>query len=350
MDIRIRTSFPTHVKTTKLRRRAGAEGVLSLLTLWAFAAEHKPSGALDGMSDEDVEIAAGWTGEAGVFIRCALEVGYLDRNETGLALHDWAVHQPWVVHSEERRTCARKAVQKRWKKVKDKDLENSVDQIDDTQRIRGVYGPYTEPNTPSPSPSPIPTPTPLPNPKVNDKGKVNDKTPPSPPAGGSPRPGSVLSRLESRKAWAAEQRAKLSDGFGPCVQSAERVLELWEAVYAGFHQGARPVNTRKDKTAARVLGELMLTDECLAECMKLYPGLSVASRVDAEGYPLRYLPEYIEAARQRWLQRERKRREEAEYERYGPPVQKGGEVPPILKALIQQALDAGPSAAEGGVA
>lgn len=70
MDIRIRTAFPSHIKTTKLRRRLGADGVLSLLTLWTFAAENKSRGALIGMTEEDVELAAARNGK-GAWLCCA---------------------------------------------------------------------------------------------------------------------------------------------------------------------------------------------------------------------------------------------------------------------------------------
>ena len=60
-DARISTAFPRHPKTVKLQRRLGATGCGSLVCLFLWVADNRPDGDLSGMSDEDIEIAAGWS-------------------------------------------------------------------------------------------------------------------------------------------------------------------------------------------------------------------------------------------------------------------------------------------------
>lgn len=114
-DIRIACTWPSHPKTRKLIRRLGGEAVFALVTLWGFAAQYKPLGHLEGMSAEDIALAAGWEGEPSAFVAALVEIGFLDKAEGGHALHDWAEHQPYVVHAEARSERARSAANRRWK-------------------------------------------------------------------------------------------------------------------------------------------------------------------------------------------------------------------------------------------
>lgn len=50
-DIRLSVHFPDHPKTVKLERRLGFQGVRSLLSLWAWAAQNRPDGDLGGATD-----------------------------------------------------------------------------------------------------------------------------------------------------------------------------------------------------------------------------------------------------------------------------------------------------------
>src|SRR5215472_7279954 len=80
-DARISTAFPRHPKTVKLRRRLGLDGCWHLVCLFLWVAENRPDGSLEGMSHEDIEIAAGWTGEAGKFVEALVDVRFLDGQE-----------------------------------------------------------------------------------------------------------------------------------------------------------------------------------------------------------------------------------------------------------------------------
>ena len=106
-DARISVSLPTHPKTKKLKRRLGAEGVLSLVYLFLWASQNKPSGDLSGMSDEDIELAVDWDGDIGLFVSTLSEVGFIDGDEFEREIHDWAEHNPWASGAEMRADRAR---------------------------------------------------------------------------------------------------------------------------------------------------------------------------------------------------------------------------------------------------
>lgn len=117
-DIRLSVHFPDHPKTVKLERRLGFQGVRSLLSLWAWAAQNRPDGDLGGANDrqttvrrpldeEDIEIVARWPGEPGAFVATLVTLGWLDRTECGYLLHEWAQHNPWVAAATNRSDKAR---------------------------------------------------------------------------------------------------------------------------------------------------------------------------------------------------------------------------------------------------
>lgn len=106
-DIRLAVGFPDHPKTVKLERRLGLQAVMSLIRLWLWAAQHRPGGVLSDMDMEDVEIAARWGGEIGVFADALLGLRFLDDDGGTLLLHDWGEHNPWQCGTEERADRAR---------------------------------------------------------------------------------------------------------------------------------------------------------------------------------------------------------------------------------------------------
>lgn len=108
-DCRIAVGFITHPKIVKLRRRLGADGVLSLIALWAWTAGNKPSGSLAGVSDEDLEICAAWPGAPGSLIAELTELRLLDGEEGERSIHDWQEHNSWAAGAEMRSQKARKA-------------------------------------------------------------------------------------------------------------------------------------------------------------------------------------------------------------------------------------------------
>jgi hypothetical protein len=107
-DIRLNIGFRRNIKVQKLHKRLGADGVLSLITLWAYTAEQYPLGKLHNLDADDVELAAMWPGERGVFVQTLIEIGFIDSKKQGLELHDWEKHQAWVVGAPARSEKARK--------------------------------------------------------------------------------------------------------------------------------------------------------------------------------------------------------------------------------------------------
>jgi hypothetical protein len=94
-DIRLSVAFWDHPKTVKLERRLGLPGVKSLQILWLWAAQNRPNGDL-GVDEEDIEIAARWTGENGKFLSCLVDLRWIDRDEDGYSIHDWEEHNSWA--------------------------------------------------------------------------------------------------------------------------------------------------------------------------------------------------------------------------------------------------------------
>lgn len=83
-----------HPKTLKLARllnvdRRYAVGLLHDLFSWGLYAAGK-DGRLNGLAEADIAQALDYpVKKAGVVTGALVEAGYLDRDETGYAIHDW---------------------------------------------------------------------------------------------------------------------------------------------------------------------------------------------------------------------------------------------------------------------
>ena len=108
IDIRLNEDFLRHYKTRALRKRLGADAVLSLQALWIWAAVYRTEGVLYKMDDTKIESAAEWDGQEGKFISALIELEWLDKLEDGTyALHQWTEHQPWAADFANRSDKAR---------------------------------------------------------------------------------------------------------------------------------------------------------------------------------------------------------------------------------------------------
>ena len=156
-DIRLQISFYRHVKRRKLQTRLGPEGVLALIDLLLYAGENKPDGSLSGMTEEDIGLAAQWTGDPKILVSALLEIGFLDNapsineqcssiNRTGpeYSIHDWFDHNSYAFHAPIRSEKARKAAAARWGKqgVTCSEHKRAMPQASNS-------------NAPSPTPTPI---------------------------------------------------------------------------------------------------------------------------------------------------------------------------------------------------
>lgn len=114
VDARISVALPSHPKTKKLIRRAGQGAAWNLVCLFLWVSQNKPSGDLSGLSEEDIEIAAGWEGDEGKFVQLLCEVRFLDGEPGAYEVHDWAEHNPWASGAERRSEKSRAAARARW--------------------------------------------------------------------------------------------------------------------------------------------------------------------------------------------------------------------------------------------
>ena len=113
-DARISTGLPSHPKTRKLIRRLGPASGWSLVCLFLWTASNRHDGDLSGLSGEDIELAADWSGDPGVFLAALCEVRFLDGQDGSYTVHDWATHNPWAAAYGKRKDAAVHAARMRW--------------------------------------------------------------------------------------------------------------------------------------------------------------------------------------------------------------------------------------------
>lgn len=151
-DARLNTGLAGHHKTKKLLRRLGPAGPWGLVCLFLWTAANRSDGDLSGMSVEDIELAADWTGEPEALVMALSEVGFLDGGPGDFRIHDWAEHNPWAAGAEDRAEASRwAALCKRYGRA------GAADRMPEYAiRMRPAH----EPHAPLPSPSPLPSPIP----------------------------------------------------------------------------------------------------------------------------------------------------------------------------------------------
>ncbi len=172
VDFRVEPSFFNHRKTRALKAACGEHGVLCLLQLWAYAATHKPSGNLAGMSDRTIEIEAGWDQAGDEPLKFITQIrtpefNFLDEFQ----LHDWGDHQPFLVSREARSERARRAAKARYASLETASSMRPAcpeAKIGAASMLRACVEhenvPVVHAPSPSPSPTPPPSPSPLPSP------------------------------------------------------------------------------------------------------------------------------------------------------------------------------------------
>jgi hypothetical protein len=104
-DFRIEIGFLDNPKTIRLLRECGPEGIISLLRLWGWVAVYRINGNLDGLDAQNIEEISRWKNEPGKFYNSLKNGPWIDGDE----LHEWKLHQPYVVKAIERIEKSRKA-------------------------------------------------------------------------------------------------------------------------------------------------------------------------------------------------------------------------------------------------
>lgn len=113
-DIRLSCGFLAHPKTRRLRRRHGADAVLALIGLFAWAAQNRYDGNLAGLTDEDIEDVADWDGAPGALVAALVDLRWLDGPGGLRVIHEWAEHNPYAATKGKRIARARAAASARW--------------------------------------------------------------------------------------------------------------------------------------------------------------------------------------------------------------------------------------------
>lgn len=145
-DFRIDVGFFNHIKTKRLRKRLGLEGVFALQMLWAYAALHEHDESRS-YTKEDIELAVDWD-EDGDIVGTLCEVGYLDNDGLGYRIHQWEVHNGYAATASKRSEAGRIAAKARWdKRLQCDGNANAMREHSDGN---------------APFPIPIPTPIPIP--------------------------------------------------------------------------------------------------------------------------------------------------------------------------------------------
>lgn len=105
-DARLATGLPAHPKTKKLIKRLGQASAWNLVCLILWAADNRSDGDLSGMSTEDIELSADWSGEEGQFVAALVAVGLL--SDMKLSTELWEAGKESIA-----RICS-----KTWRKVR----------------------------------------------------------------------------------------------------------------------------------------------------------------------------------------------------------------------------------------
>ena len=115
-DMRLQTGFLDNPKVLKLKRRHGAEAVLSLIKFWFYVAENKPTGKLTNVDQEDIDIVCGE--HAFSMHDAMIDLGFLHKTANGYKVHDWEQNQPWLCSAPKRKENAVNAAKARWENKK----------------------------------------------------------------------------------------------------------------------------------------------------------------------------------------------------------------------------------------
>lgn len=155
-DFRVSVTLPTHPKTLKLMKKLGDRAFYSLIRLWAFVSTNKPNGDLSGYDIDDIEIAADWTGDDGLFVNTLVDLKFLEKQDDGYHVHDWHDHNEYAAHAPERSAKAKKAARARWGNGSGKQ-NNENNNAKSCTEHESSNTTSTDEQCPSPIPSPTPS-------------------------------------------------------------------------------------------------------------------------------------------------------------------------------------------------
>ncbi len=122
-DMRMSPGVADHRKIERLCRALGDGAFRCLVRLWGYAAQERRDGRLTGMTDEDIEAEARWSGEPGLFVRTLTAVRLLDIQAGGsggrtVSLHNWPSRQAFIMSFAERSAKAAENARVGWERRK----------------------------------------------------------------------------------------------------------------------------------------------------------------------------------------------------------------------------------------
>jgi hypothetical protein len=127
---------------------------------------NKPSGDLSGMDMDDIEIAAKWEGEPGIFYKAIIDTKWLVNG----CLNDWEEHNPYAAGAEQRHLASKKGgCFKAGRKCIECDVE-----CGNNPKFKDSYAIGKGKHDSACAPSPLPSPSPLPKDKRFKKPSLEE--------------------------------------------------------------------------------------------------------------------------------------------------------------------------------
>jgi hypothetical protein len=150
-DIRVSTTWDEHPKFRKLEKRLGAEAVLGVFRLWAYAGRVAFDGVFRDMDSYDIAHIAKWRGDPNKFVSTLLDLRLMDRNSGDVAIHDWPEWNARAMSYPARSRVARENAIRGWHKRRGgKTKEN--------QELNATGNADSKANSNAPPPPPPPPP------------------------------------------------------------------------------------------------------------------------------------------------------------------------------------------------
>lgn len=106
---RVDVNLPQHRKSRRLAKALGDPLAWAyVVALWLYTIREGLGGELSSLEPEEIAQAAGWRGEPEAFVEALVVTAWLDRDATGLRLHDWPLYNGrYAREQEEDRAAAR---------------------------------------------------------------------------------------------------------------------------------------------------------------------------------------------------------------------------------------------------
>ena len=150
--LEIHQTLPVHKKTLAAADALDmppAHFMGHIITFWLWALDNVPDGNLDEVSARMIARAAQWEGDPDTFLNTLIEVGFIDQDDDGLAIHDWYDYAGKLMEQrakERERSRKRRAEQRRRRQEKDRGATAGRPE-DDREKTAGTVQYSTVPNS-----------------------------------------------------------------------------------------------------------------------------------------------------------------------------------------------------------